>query len=66
MSSRSVFDRELAEVDALGVDASVPQGFDEQPDGASGVERRLGVEVLDQAVGDRAEEFQPERVSARS
>ena len=54
---RATRDRELAEVDALGVDAPVTQRLDEQPDRAAGVERRLRVEVLDQPVGDRAEEI---------
>ena len=55
-----VVDRKLAEVDAISLDTSIAQGFDEQPDGAAGVERCLRMEVLDQAVGDLAEEVDPE------
>jgi hypothetical protein len=58
-----VIDRELAEVDALGLDTAVAKRFDKQPDSAPGVEDGLGVEILDQTVGDLAKEVEPERVS---
>src|ERR1019366_187458 len=56
-------DREFAEIDAFGLDATVAEGLDKQADRAAGVKGGLGVEVLDQAVGDLAKEIEPERVS---
>jgi len=50
-------------IDPLSVDAAVAQRLDEQPDRAAGVERRLGMEVLDETIGDLAEEVEPEGIA---
>ncbi len=54
-----VLDGELGDVCAPGLDAAIAEGFDEEAEGAAGVEGGLGFQILDEGVGHGAEEVEP-------